>query len=136
MECARIQEELLESLIEPRPTATQALILEHLRTGTDCTRFAAIQTRIDEGLTAALGTPAMRPQLRALVRERTRQRPVSTQWPDFLPDVVHLAGCGIVTLVGVAILPFNPAIVIGVGLAATTLSHAALNAARAVLEGA
>jgi hypothetical protein len=136
MECARIQDELLEAMIEPRPASTQAFIAEHLRTCADCAHFAAIQQGIDDGLTAALRAPAMRPQLRALVRDRIRHEPVPTTWPDFLPDIVHLVGCGVVTLVSLAILPFNPAIVIGVGLVGTTLSHAALNAARSVLEEA
>jgi predicted anti-sigma-YlaC factor YlaD len=136
MECARIQDELLESLIEPRPAAVQAMIDAHLPTCATCERFAATQARLDAGLRAVLQPAAMSPRVRALVRERIRRDGVPTLWPDYLPDLVHFASCGIVTMVALVMLPFSAATVIAVGGGMTMISHAALNAARGSLDAA
>jgi predicted anti-sigma-YlaC factor YlaD len=136
MECARIQDELLESLIEPRPAAVQAMIDAHLRTCAACTRFAATQARLDAGLRATLQPPVMSPRVRALVRERIRRDGVPALWPDYLPDLVHFASCGLVTIVALVMLPFSASTVIAVGVGATMISHAVLNAALGSLEAA
>ena len=136
MECAHIQDELLESLIEPRPAAVRALIDAHLHTCATCARFAATQAQVDAGLRAALQPPVMSPRVRALVRERTRREGVPALWPDYLPDLVHFASCGIVTIVALVLLPFSASTVIAVGVGTTMISHAVLNAARGSLDAA
>lgn len=135
MDCERIQEDVLESLIEPHPPAIHAAIEAHLRTCKACARFAAQQTRVDASLRAALAVPMLSPRVRAIVRQRIRREP-SSVWPDWLPDVVHFASCGLVTIVSLVVLPFNPAVVLALATGATMLSHALLTAAHGTLDAA
>jgi predicted anti-sigma-YlaC factor YlaD len=133
MECERIQEEVLESLCEPRPAAIQAAIESHLLTCPACAAFAARQARLDAELRVALAAPTLNPRLRAKVRLRIRHEPRSV-WSDSLLDVVHFASCGIVTIASLIVLPFNPATVLAIAVGATMVSHAVLTAAHGSLE--
>src|SRR5215510_3170561 len=98
MDCERVQGEILESLIEARPPAVQALVDAHLVTCLSCATFADRQARLDAGLRGALAPPHLSPLVRAVVRERVRHQALAA-WPDFLPDAVHFASCALVTVV-------------------------------------
>jgi len=135
MECERIQEDVLESLTGPHPPAIQAAIEAHLLTCAACAAFAARQKTLDAGLRAALAAPTLSPRVRALVRQQIRHEP-SSVWSDWLPDVVHFASCGLVTVVSLVVLPFHPATVLAVAVGATMASHAVLTAAHGSLEAA
>ena len=135
MECERIQEEVLESLCEPRPAAIHAAIEAHLLTCPACAAFAARQTRLDAALRRALVVPTLRPQVRSDVRRRIRHE-LRSVWSDSLLDVVHFASCGIVTIASLIVLPFNPATVLAIALGVTMASHAVLTAAHGSLEAA
>jgi predicted anti-sigma-YlaC factor YlaD len=125
MDCERVQEEILESLIEARPAAVQAIVDAHLVTCATCAAFAVRQTRVDAGLREALAPPHLSPLVRAVIRERTRHQ-ASSAWPDFLPDAVHFASCALVTVMIVALLPFSTPIVLTIAAGATIASHALL----------
>ena len=134
MECERIQEDVLESLIEPLLPAVQAAIDAHLQGCATCSAFAARHARLDAALQAALVSPTLSPRVRAAVRRRIRRE--QSLWFDWLPDVVHFASCGLVTVVSLVVLPFNPATVLAFALGATLVSHAILTAAQGSLEAA
>jgi len=125
MDCERVQEEILESLIEVRPPAVQATVDAHVITCATCTAFALRQKRVDAGLRGTFAAPRLRPLVRAVIRERMRHQP-SPAWPDFLPDAVHFASCAFVTVMSVALLPFSTTVVVTIAAGATIASHALL----------
>ncbi|HZM62562.1 MAG TPA: hypothetical protein VFB85_22305 [Vicinamibacterales bacterium] len=133
MDCRRVQDTILDSLIE-RSALTPA-VDEHVASCPACAAFAARQMTIDAGLRNTLVAPHLSARWRAEVRERIDQesRPL---WRDGLPDVVHFASCGVMTVVSVLILPFNPMTVLAVGAAATLLSHAVLTTMHGTLDAA
>jgi predicted anti-sigma-YlaC factor YlaD len=133
VECERIQEDVLESLIEPLLPAVQAAIDAHLQGCATCSAFAARHARLDAALQAALVIPTLSPRVRAAVRRRIR-REAPSLWFDWLPDLVHFASCGLVTVVSLVVLPFNPATVLAFAVGATLVSHAVLTAAYGSLE--
>lgn len=134
MDCQQVQDQLLESLIVDEPPMRVA-IDAHLTTCPACAAFAARQARLDAELRVVLGPPILSTRVRAVIRERIRheRRPV---WSDVLPDVVHFASCGAVTIVSLVLLPFHPTTVLAVAAAATMLSHAVLTAAHGSLDAA
>jgi anti-sigma factor RsiW len=135
MDCERVQEEILESLIEPCSAAVQAIVDAHLITCSRCAAFAARQARVDEGLRAALVPPGLNRRLRAVIRERIRLEP-SSAWPDMLPDAVHFASCGVVTVVSLVFLPFSPSVVLSTAAVVTMISHAVLTAVEGAWDAA
>lgn len=133
MDCERIQENVLAAVIEPHPPAVQAAIDAHLRGCAICSAFAARHARLDAALQAAIVIPTLSPRVRAAVRQRIRREEPSL-WFDWLPDLVHFGSCGLVTVVSLVVLPFNPATVLAFAVGATLVSHAVLTAAHGSLE--
>jgi anti-sigma factor RsiW len=133
MDCRHVQDTILDSLID-RGALTPD-IDEHIAACPACAAFAVRQTAVDAGLRQALVAPELTARLRAVVRERIRHesRPV---WRDALPDVVHFASCGVMTMVSALILPFNPLMVLAVGASVTVLSHGVLTAMHGSLDAA
>lgn len=133
MECRHVQDTILDSLIER--TALTSAVDAHLAACPACAAFAARQMSIDAGLRQALVAPHLSARLRADLRERIAQesRPL---WRDGLPDVVHFASCGVMTVVSVLILPFHPMTVLAIGAGATLLSHAVLTTMHGTLDAA
>ena len=133
MDCRHAQDAILDSLIA-RDGRTAA-VDEHIAACPACAAFAARQIAIDTGLRQALVAPHVSARLRAEVHERIDQEARSV-WRDALPDVVHFASCGAMTVVSALILPFNPLTVFAVGAGATLLSHALLTAMHGTLDAA
>jgi anti-sigma factor RsiW len=133
VDCRDAQETILDSLIDRR--ALTAAIDAHIAACPVCAAFAARQKAVDAGLQQTLMAPDVSARLREAMREQIRQRSRRV-WHDALPDLVHFASCGAMTLVSVVILPFSPMVVIAVGLGATLLSHAVLTAMHGSLDAA
>src|SRR5438093_2170108 len=104
MDCQEAQESILESLVEPLGADQRQAIDNHISTCGTCRTFAEIQRVLDARLAAVLPTARLSAGFRASLRERIRRDPVST-WPDFLPDLAHLAGCSVAIGVLVFLLP-------------------------------
>ena len=127
MDCQRAQHETLESFHEPRPADMQAALEVHLAGCAMCAAFAGKQRALDRRLTSLLTPPLVSPRFRAVVHGRVRQeRPIF--WSDFLPDAVHFASCGVVTILGLLWLPLSASAVLTVAAAGTVLAHIVLTA--------
>ena len=111
MECLDAQERILDS-----PDVRAADVNDHLSFCASCRGFAEIQWTLDRQLSALVPRHELSPAFRVALARRIRQESVSS-WPEFLPDVAHLAGCvcaialllvlrtypaGQVTMIGVA----------------------------------
>ena len=133
MDCREFEEHVLESFDEAPSAAVQAKIDAHLYACEACARFARAQKTLDAGLSTLLVPPAISPAFRSVVRERIRWEAAPLRL-DTLPDIVHFASFGIATLVCMAILPFSPSAVIGVGATVALSSYVLLSAVRSSFE--
>jgi predicted anti-sigma-YlaC factor YlaD len=135
MDCQQVQNEIVESFNEPRPADVQAAIEAHVALCVTCAAFARKQQALDRQLTTMLVPPRVTPRVRAVVRERAR-RERQLFWSDLLPDAVHFASCGVVTITALIWLPLDAPVVLGIGAIGTLLSHAVLTAFHESLDAA
>ena len=126
MDCREAQEHILESLSAPGLEA-------HVATCEGCRAFSETQLSLDRQLSAILSAPPLSPAFRASLKNKIRHEPL-TVWPDWLPDIAHLAGCAAATALSLAVLPFPKASVITASLAFTLVTYAAQAVARTSLE--
>ena len=131
MDCGKAQQQILESLAETR-RGDNALDLEaHLAGCEDCRRFLDTQIKLDHRLRAAISAPPLSGAFRTSLEKRLRREPLSV-WPEFLPDVAHVAGCAGATALCLSLLPFAAGQVMLAGLAFTVATYFV----QAVLHGA
>ena len=81
------------------------------------------------------GSTPLSPRFRAAVRERVRHER-GVFWTDLLPDAVHFASCGVVTVLGLVLLPLGAPVVLAIAAAGTVLAHVVLTAAHESLDAA
>ena len=135
MDCARVQEALLDEPDGPMDTVLQAGVAAHLVVCEECQRLRRALTRLDDGLARHL-EPAMldagfRTRLQArMARERRRM------WADWIPAAVHFASCGAATAALVAYVPNRAGFVIAAAAAITIFGHFLLTAAQGALDAA
>jgi hypothetical protein len=134
MDCQEVRESILESLVEPLGAGQRQAMDSHIATCGTCRRFAEIQRVLDARLAAAVPAARLSAGFRKSLRERIRRDPLSA-WPDFLPDLAHLAGCSVATGVSVFLLPLPAGPVILAGAALTGLTFFLQAALRASLDG-
>lgn len=112
MNCREVQDAILEFGEAP------AEAVEHVAGCEECRGFQAVQRELDARLSRGIRPAVMGPALLAGVRQRIRREPWRI-WPDWLPDVVHLASCGAATVVCAALLPFPAVSTLAAGAAVT-----------------
>jgi anti-sigma factor RsiW len=135
MDCQKVRTTILESFEELVPPQRVSEIDSHLVGCDDCARFSAVQRSLDGRLSVLFRSPHMspefRPRLRQAIRRDTRQ-----VWSPALPDVVHFLACGTATVMCTVLLPFQASLTLGVGAAATCLTHLLATAVRDMFERA
>jgi anti-sigma factor RsiW len=133
MTCDEAEELLLESFDEaPAPVLRRALDA-HVAGCRGCSAFAAQLRAVDAQLAAALSPPATPASLAPAIRAQVRRERVAAL-AENLPDIIHLAGCGVATLVSAALLPIDPAITIAAGLGLTCVSYVFMAVVRWSIE--
>jgi hypothetical protein len=150
MDCRKVQEEILESFekasfdnasfdnasIDKAMSADiQAEIDAHLAACPACAGFARRQKTLDARLAATLIPPELNPAFRTVLRQRIH-RETMRLWPDWLPDLLHFATCGVTTLFCALLLPFGASAIFGAGAAATVMTYILLTALRVSFEDA
>ena len=133
MDCRETQESMLESLVEPIETGRRQAMENHIATCENCRDFAELQHTLDTRLAAALPPACPSADFRAALRKRIRRDPVPV-WPDFLPDLAHLAGCALATGVAAFVLPVPAVSVILAGAAFTGVTYFLQTVLRTSLE--
>jgi hypothetical protein len=121
MECTEAQERILESLESPLAHAQQAQLMSHIAVCPACRSFHELQEHIDRRLAAALPPATLNTAWRVSLIRTIRREPLSA-WPDFLPDLAHLAGCGVGVVGSSLLLPWDLRTVLLSGTAFTVLT--------------
>jgi anti-sigma factor RsiW len=134
MDCQDARAEMLQSFDDDSPEKAQVELHAHLAGCAECGRFAARQAALDARLTAMFTAPSLSSGFRAGLQRRIRRE--SMPLSPALPDVVHFATCGAATIVCAAVLPFDAAMILGVGAAATSLTYLLMAAVRDWFESA
>jgi hypothetical protein len=135
MECRKAQEEIIESFEKARSADVQKEIDAHVAACPACAMFASRHKTLDARLCTTFKSPEMSPAFRTALRKRIRREKMRL-WPDWLPDILHFASCGVATLFCARLLPFDASAVLGAGAAATLMTYVLLTAVRISFEDA
>ena len=122
MTCQEAEEMLLESFDEPATPVVRRALDAHVAGCRACSAFAAQLRAVDAKLAAILKAPAVPASRAPGIRGRVRRERVAALTEN-LPDIIHLAGCGAVTVGCAALLPFDPRITIAAGLGITCVTY-------------
>src|SRR3954447_26663871 len=122
MDCNEAQENILESLTGQLAPEHRLDVENHIASCATCAGFAEIQRSLDARLTASSPAAQLSPDFRAALQVRVRRDPL-TAWPDFLPDIAHLIGCGVAIGLLVFLLPLRPQTVLAAGAAFTGATY-------------
>lgn len=90
--------------------------------------------RLDARLDAAIRRPALSPAFRRTLQARLPRRRAFA-WPDFLPDLAHLAGCGAAMVLLAWALPGHTSQVVGGGSGFTLITYFLQAVLRNSVEG-
>jgi len=135
MNCREAEELLLDSLDERVPDHVRRVLEGHLSTCTSCSAFAASARAVDAQLTAALLPAVPPPSIATNLRTRIR-RERRTAFNENLPDLIHLTGCGVSTILCAALLPVDPTVSLAAGVGFTCVSYVFMAVVRWSLEAA
>jgi hypothetical protein len=135
MDCLTTQDAILDSFVEPLHADVQSRVDAHLAGCPACAAFAQAQRDLDRHLSARFVAPVLSLGFRATVRARAR-REARGFWWDLLPDAVHFASCGGVTVLGLMWMPLSAPVVLVSAVAASVLTHVLLTAVHESLDAA
>ena len=133
MTCVEAEILLLASLDEALPAPDSSALDGHLAGCADCAAFAESMRTVDERLQLAMASPPVPPALAAGVLAQVRRERTSAA-RESLPDVIHLAGCTVATVVAAALLPVEASITLAAGIGFTCVSYVGLAVIRWSLE--
>jgi hypothetical protein len=133
MNCLEAQQQILEALTEGDPLESQLDLKGHTTGCETCHAFLQTQINLDRQLAATITAPALSPTFRTSLAKKIRREPL-TAWPEFLPDLAHVAGCTCATAVCLTVLPFPAATVMLAGAAFTLVTYFFQTAIRGSLE--
>jgi anti-sigma factor RsiW len=135
MTCGEAEELLLESFDERLSPVVRRALDVHVASCHRCSVFAAQLRTVDTELAIALTPPATPAALAPAVRAQVRRERAAAM-VESLPDILHLGGCGVATLVSAALLPFDAPITIAAGLGFTCVSYVFMAMVRWSIEAA
>lgn len=123
MECSEIQERLLESFDGILSPLEKSQLEAHISGCPECAQFAALHTQLDRRLSQDISVPELSSGFRAALRARIagEQR---ERWPDWLPDVAHLAGSAVAIVLCALLLPLPVPAVLATGVLVAFLAYA------------
>jgi anti-sigma factor RsiW len=135
MTCLEAEEQLLEAMDGALAGPERQALDGHVATCARCTAFAASLRAVDAALTAALPQPVVPPSIAVTVRARVR-RERRAAIRESLPDLIHLAGCSVATLLSAALLPIEAPVTIAAGVGFTCVTYAVMALMRWSIEAA
>ena len=133
MTCFEAEELLLESLDDRLSAETRRSLDRHVAGCAPCTGFGARLRAADATLAAALAPPQPGPLLAPAIRTRQR-RERRHAMEGSLPDLIHIGGCAIATVLSAALLPVEASTALATGLVFTCVSYVCMVVVRSSLE--
>ena len=133
MTCTQVEEYLLESIDEPLAGDVRRAVDRHVASCAACGSFAAQLRDIDAQLSSALPPISAPPSIVEGLRRQQHADRV-TAFTETLPDVIHLAGCAIATVLSAALLPIDPPVTLTAGVAVTCFTYVVMVIVRSSLE--
>lgn len=122
MDCHDAQERLLESFEGALSPQEKGQLERHLSECAECARFAVLQSQLDLRLHEEIAAPQLSSGFQARLQARiARQR--REPWPDWLPDVAHLAGSAVAIGSCIFLLPLPVPVVLGTGILVALLTY-------------
>jgi hypothetical protein len=115
--CEKCREHILDSVGEQHI----ALVRDHLSSCLECRSFHESQQEL-HGYFVSGSAANLSPAFRHALRTRLADE-CAFVWPDFLPDIAHLAGGITATLVSVFVLPWPAVPVLVTGAAFTGFTY-------------
>jgi anti-sigma factor RsiW len=122
MNCEQARQTLFDSLDGPITAERRLLLEDHISKCEACRRFAEVQRTIDARLTAAAPVACLSSGFRASLQQKLSD-PIVPGRQESLPDIAHLAGCGLGILLLLAIMPQYSKIVLAGGLGFTGVTY-------------
>jgi predicted anti-sigma-YlaC factor YlaD len=133
MDCHEAQEQILEAIDVSRTNGDSLGLERHLAECEGCREFFAVQRNLDRRLTASITSPTLSPNFRDSLAKNVRREPLAA-WPEFLPDLAHIAGCVFAIALCLTILPFPPTTVIAAGGAIAFATYFLQSVIRSLFE--
>lgn len=122
MDCRETQGRLLESFESVLSPLEKGQLERHVSECPECEQFAALQSQLDlllhEGIAVPQLSSAFRAGLQARIAQERRE-----PWPDWLPDVAHLAGSALAIGSCTLLLPLPVPVVLGTGVLVAFLAY-------------
>ena len=122
MDCQAMEERLLEGFDRALSPQEKEQLERHLSECQECAQFAASQSHLDLRLQEEIAPPQLSPSFRvglqALIAQVRRE-----PWPDWLPDVAHLAGSAVAIGSCVLLLPLPVPVVLGAGVLVALIAY-------------
>jgi anti-sigma factor RsiW len=135
MTCPEAEELLLEAMDDALAGPVRQALDAHLTTCARCPAFAASLLAVDAALAAALPQPVVPASIAMTVRARVR-RERRAAIRESLPDLIHLTGCSVATLLCAALLPIEASVTIATGVGFTCVTYVFMVAMRWSIEAA
>lgn len=133
MNCDEARQVVLDSLAGPIRAELDLLIETHMASCDACRRFADVQRALDVRLTAAVPVVSLSSGFRSSLRQRINNRQISI-WPESLPDLAHLIGCGFAVVLLLLLFPQHSKTVLLVGASFTAVTYFLQAVLRSSLE--
>jgi hypothetical protein len=133
MTCAQAEEHLLDSIDEPLAAAVQRAVAVHVASCAGCRQFAAQLHAADAKLSMALPPVVAPASIAAAVRHRQREDRRAALAGN-LPDLIHLSGCAVATILSAVFLPVGAPVTLAAGIAFTCVTYLMMAIVRSSLE--
>jgi hypothetical protein len=114
MDCRETQERLLESFDGAVSPLEKSQLERHISECPGCAQFAVLQSQLDLRLHEAIAAPQLSSGFRVGLQARIAQQR-REPWPDWLPDLAHLAGSAVAIGWCALLLPLPVPVVLGAG---------------------
>lgn len=122
MDCYEMQEKILDGFDGALSPEEKEQLDRHLSECPRCVEFAALQSQLDVRLQEGIAPPQLRPSFRVGLHAQMAQVRLEP-WPDWLPDVAHLAGSAVAIGWCALFLPLPVPVVLGVGALVALIAY-------------
>lgn len=122
MDCYQMQEKILDGFDGALSREEKEQLDRHLSECPGCVEFAALQNQLEGRLKEEFAPPQLSSSFRVGLQAQmaqVRREP----WPDWLPDLAHLAGSAVAIGASAILLPLPVPLVLGTGALVALIAY-------------